>query len=124
MKPKAATVILAIIAATAGILAVINIFRYLQWMFSNLDFVLGQILGAIFAFFIAVIWLWVAVRIYVGDRRAWIFMIVIAGINLILDLISIISGTPIELHLGSLAINILILILGLLPSTREEFEAQ
>ena len=48
-------------------------------------------------------------------------MVSIAVIYLIIDVIALIAGTPIELMFGSIVISALALILGLLPSTKREF---
>ena len=48
-------------------------------------------------------------------------MVTIAAIYLILDVVSLIAGTPIELLLSSIMISALALIVGLLPSTKEAF---
>ena len=121
MKRTAAIVILAILAAAAGVLAFIDIFRYLSWLFSPLSFLGAPALGAMLSLVIAAIWIWAAIRVWYVDPRGWLFMVSIAVIYLILDLISLIAGTPIELLIGSIAISTLVLILGLLPSTKREF---
>ena len=48
-------------------------------------------------------------------------MVTIAAIYLIFDIVALIAGTPIELLMGSIIINGLALILGLLPSAKREF---
>ena len=105
MKRTAAIYILAIIAVLAGLVAVVDTLRYMQWLFSPLSF----------------IWFWAAARIWNVDPRGWIFMVTIAGLYLILDVISLIAGTPIELLLPSIFMSGLALIIGLLPSTKAEF---
>ena len=121
MKRTAAIVILAIIAVIAGIVAVIDVLRYMQWFFSPLSFIGGSLFGAILSGLVAVIWFWAAARIWNLDPQGWIFMVTIAALYLILDVVSLIAGTPIDLLLGSIVLSALALILGLLPSTKSEF---
>jgi len=121
MKRTAAIYILAIIAIFAGIMAVIDTLRYLGWLFSPLSFLGSPLLGAVMAGLVAAIWFWAAVRVWNVDPRGWLFMVSIAAIYLVFDVIALIAGTPIELLLPSILINVLVLIICLLPSTKEEF---
>ena len=121
MQRTAASTILAILAVIAGIVAVVDVLRYLQFLFSPLSFLGTPILGAILSGLVAIIWFWAAARIWNVDPQGWLFMVSIAAIYLILDVIALIAGTPIELLLPSIFISVLALILGLLPSTRREF---
>lgn len=121
MKRTGAMVILAIIAVAAGIVAVIDTVRYLEWLFSPLSFLGTPVLGAILSGLVALIWFATAVQVWNGDPRGWLFIVSIATIYLILDVISLIAGTPFELLLPSIVISLLALVLGLLPSTKREF---
>lgn len=121
MKRTGAMVIMAVIAVVAGLVAVIDTVRYLEWIFSPLSFVGTPVLGAILSGLVALIWFATAAQIWRGDPRGWLFMVSIAAIFLILDVVSLIAGTPIELLLPSIVISVLALILGLLPSTKREF---
>jgi len=124
MKRTAAIVMLAILAATGGVLAVIDTLRYLNWLFSPLSFLGSPFLGAALSGLAAAIWFWAAVRVWNVEIQGWTFMVSIATIYLVFDLVSLLAGTPIELLLGSIAISALALILGLLPSTKREFGTQ
>ena len=121
MKRTGAIVILAVVAVVAGLVAVVDTIRYLEWLFSPLSFVGSPFLGAALSGLVALIWFGTAAQIWRGDPRGWLFMVSIAVIFLILDVISLIAGTPIELLLPSITISVLALILGLLPSTKREF---
>ena len=124
MKRTAAIVILAILAAAGGVLAAIDTLRYLSWLFSPLKFFGSPFLGAALSGLVAAIWFWAAIRVWNVDPQGWLFMVSIAAIYLILDIISLIAGTPIDYLIGSIAISALVLILGLLPSTKREFGTQ
>lgn len=114
-------VILAVVAIVAGIAAVFDTIRYLEFLFSPLSFLGTPILGAILSGLVALIWFWTASRIWNGDPQGWLFMVSIAAIYLIMDVIALIAGTPFELLLPSIFVSGLALILGLLPSTKREF---
>ena len=121
MKRTAAVYILAIIAVLAGIVAVFDTLRYMQLLFSPLRFLGSPLLGGILSGLVAIIWFWAAARVWNLDPRGWLFMVSIAAIYLIFDVIALIAGTPIDLLMGSIVINLLALIVGLLPSTKEAF---
>jgi hypothetical protein len=121
MQRTAAITILAILAVIAGIVAVVDTLRYLQFLFSPMSFLGTPILGAILSGLVAIIWFWAAARIWNVDPQGWLFMVAIAAIYLIFDIIAVIAGTPLELLLPSIFISALALILGLLPSTKREF---
>ena len=121
MKRTGAIVILAVIAVVAGVVAVVDTVRYMEWLFSPLSFLGSPFLGAALSGLVAIIWFWAAARIWNLDPQGWLFMVSIAALYLVFDIISLIAGTPIELLLPSIFITSLALILGLLPSTKEEF---
>jgi hypothetical protein len=121
MKRTAAVYILAIIAVLAGIVAIIDTLRYMQWLFSPLSFLGAPLFGGILSGLVALIWFWAAAKIWNIDPQGLLFMVSIAAIYLILDVISLIAGTPIELLLPSILISALALIIGILPSTKSEF---
>lgn len=121
MKRNASIYILTIIAIFAGLIAVVDTIRYLNIFFSPLSFIGGTLVGAILSGMVALIWFWAAARVWNVDPRGWSFMVTIAALYIILDVVSLIAGTPIDLLLGSLFMSAMALILGLLPSTKEAF---
>ena len=121
MNRTPAITILAVIAVFGGIVAIVDTVRYMQWLFSPLSFIGSPLLGAGLSAVVAGIWFWAAARVWNVDPRGWLFMVAIAAIYLIFDLIAIIAGTPIELLMTSIVFCILVLILGLLPKTKEAF---
>ncbi len=121
MKRNASAYILTIIAVFAGLVAIVDTLRYLELFFSPLRFLGGSFFGAILSGLVAIIWFWAATRLWNMDPRGWIFMVTIAAIYLIFDAVALIAGTPFDLLLGSIFINALALIVGLLPSTKEAY---
>ena len=121
MNRTAAITILAILAVIAGIVAVVDVLRYLNLFFSPLSFFGAPVLSAILSGIVAAIWFWAAARIWNVDPQGWLFLVSIAAIYLVLDVIYLIAGTPIDLLLPSIVVSGLALILGLLPSTKREF---
>ena len=126
MQRTAAITILAILAFVAGIVAVVDVLRYMQWLFSPLSFLGAPFLGAIMTGIVAIIWFWAAARIWNLDPQGWLFVVAIAAIYLVFDVIALIASdlpfeATLEILLPSIFINGLALILGLLPSTKREF---
>lgn len=115
-------------AAIIGILDLIDAMRFLGWNvgFSNLRFFDGQtsFIGAFLSFILAVIWLSVARQLYNFDPRGWLFVVAIATINLIFLFMSLFSGNSFSDIGLNVALNVLALVLGMLPSTKAAFGQQ
>lgn len=122
-RPAAATM-LTIVAVIAGIIAVIDAMRYISLMFSPLNFFGSPFLGAILAGIVAIIWFSVAAQLWNLDPRGWMFVVVIAIVYLIFDVMAIIGGTPIEAMWLSITVSVIALIMALLPKTRASFGQQ
>ena len=122
-RPFAVT-LLAIVAVVAGVIAVVDALRYMSLLFSPLSFFGSPIFGAILAGIVAIIWFSVAAQLWNMDPRGWMFVVVIAIVYLIFDVMAIIGGTPIEAMWLSLGISAIALILALLPNTRASFGQQ
>jgi hypothetical protein len=117
--------ILALLAAIAGILAVVDTLRLLGLLPAA---VLGEMkfdntswLGAILSAIVAVIWFVTAYEIYKVDPRGWLFVVVIAIINLIFLFLAILGKSTFQSVMLGVIVNAGALILALLPSTKEAF---
>lgn len=123
-RPVAVT-ILAVLAAIAAVLAVIDVFRYLGSLvlqsLGPMHFYGLNILGAGLAAFAAAIWLWAAWKLWKVDELGWVLVVAIALLYLFLDIIAVIAGTSLQAVLPSLIASVVVLILALLPGTREVF---
>lgn len=126
-RPFAVT-LLAIIAGLAGVVAVLDTLRYLgllpftiPFFGTEVQFFGVSIFGAIMAGIVAVIWFWAAGKLWNLDPQGWSFVVVIAIVYIIFDVLAIFGGTPISSMWISLGLTVLALILGLLPGTRAAF---
>ena len=127
MKRPFAVTLLAIIAALAGIVAVLDTLRLLGILpiaqLGEMKFFTpsANIFGAIMAGIVALIWFWAAKKVWNLDPQGWLFVVSIAAIYLIFDVVALIGGTPIQSMWLSLLITFLALILALLPGTKQAF---
>lgn len=125
MKRPIAVTVLAILAVIAGLLAVLDVLRYLGILplasLGEIDFFGTSILGGIFAAIVAAIWFWAARGAWNLDPQAWLFLVSVAAIYLIFDILAIIGGSDFQAMLPSLVVSGLALILALLPGTKEAF---
>jgi hypothetical protein len=124
MKRSVGASILAVIAAFAGILAVIDVLRYL----GLLPFSLGPVsffgfsfIGAILAGISAAIWFWAAQKLWNNDEQGWLFIVVLAIFYLILDFVALLGGTPLASMWTSIVLSALVLVIALLPGTKSSF---
>ncbi|NCF65173.1 MAG: hypothetical protein GWP61_04310 [Chloroflexi bacterium] len=125
MKRPFAVTLLALIAVLAGIVAILDTLRLLGLLpvvqLGPMEFFGQSIIGAIFAGIVALIWFWAAAKIWNLDPQGWLFIVVIAVVYLIFDVVALIGGTPIQSMALSLVLTILALILAILPGTKQAF---
>ena len=125
MNRPIAVIILAILAIIAGVVAAVDVFRYLGFLpivaLGELGFFGVSWLGAIMSAIVAYIWFWAAKMLLTLDPRGWSFTASIATIYLVFDFIAILGGTPWQAMLPSLIVTGLALILCLLPGTKAAF---
>ena len=117
--------ILVILAGIAGILAVVDTLRLLGLLPTT---VLGEMkfygtnwFGAILSGIVAVIWFVTAYQLYKVDPRGWLFVVVIAIINLIFLFLAILGQSTFQSVMLGVIVNAAALILALLPGTKDAF---
>lgn len=130
-KKNWAAYILFVLAAIAGILAFIDAGRYMGWLdftatipgFGEISFALpeAQWFAALMAALLGLIWFVVAYWIWTLNPAGVLFMKVIAVINLIFLGLALLGRTSFSDIIWALLVNILILILASLGSTKEAF---
>ena len=120
--------VLAILAAIAGLLAVLDTLRYLGILPAGITTALGEYqvvyrswFSAILSGLVAAIWFATAWRIWNLDPRGWLFAVVIAVINLIFLGMALLAGTSFNAIMLPLLASALALVIGMLPSTRAAF---
>ena len=123
-RPFAVT-LLAIIAVIAGLVAVVDTLRYLGLLpipfLGDISIYGFSLFGAILSGVVALIWFGVARQLWALDPRGWNFVLIISILFLILNLISIITGTPWQALWVSIAASAIALILAILPGTKAAF---
>ncbi len=117
--------LLTILAVIAAIFAVIDTLRLMGILpvavLGPMNFYRTSWLGAILAGIVALIWFVTAWQLYNVDPRGWLFVVVIAVINLIFLFLAILGQTTFQSVIVEVALNVVALILGLLPSTKNAF---
>ncbi len=118
-----------VLALLAGVAAAVTIFHTLQWLgifkvdvlwFSYRTFNLWY---ALMYGVLAAIYIWLVRMLWNVDYQGWLFVVVLSTLNLILLAASLIFDDAISFEdIGlNLALNVIILIYGMLPGTREAF---
>lgn len=126
-KRNLAIWILAGLAALAGVLALVDAARYMGWLpiatLGDLKFVVPSAnwLGALLSAIVAGIWFSVAKQLYDLNPQGWLFVVVIAVLNLILLSMALLGrSTWSAVSLGML-VSVAVLVLALLPGTKAAF---
>lgn len=122
--------LLAILAGIAFVAAVYHTLQMLHILPINISGVFGEhrfftfdILGALMWGLLAAIYLWVLRGLWNVDPQAWLFVVVLATLNLILAVISIVGASTWQAMLPSILINGLILLYCTRPGIRGAFGA-
>lgn len=119
--------LLIIVAVVAGLLALLDAARYMGWLpivaLGDMKFALPSAnwLGAMLAGINALIWFWVASMLNKLDPRGWLFVAVIAVLNIVLLLLAIIGQTTFQAISLALLVNVIALVIAMLPSTKAAF---
>src|SRR5262245_1968801 len=107
-------VVLTILAVLAGIWALLDACRYMGWLPVNVTSMLGEYkfflpqanwFGALMEAIVGLIWFMVAGWLWNLNPSGWLFMVVIAVINLIFLLFAIIGQTTFQAVLWPALLN-------------------
>jgi hypothetical protein len=119
--------ILAGLAAIAGVLALLDAARYMGWLpiasLGDLNFFIPGVNwpGALLSAIVGVIWIVVAKWIYDLNPQGWLFVVVMAVINLVLLGLALLGRSTWSAVSLSLVVNVIVLVLALLPGTKAAF---
>jgi hypothetical protein len=116
------------ILAFLAILGAINALIYTLQMLHILPVYIGQVafyqfslIGAFFWGLLFFIWLWVFRMLWEVQPQGWMFMLLIAGFNLLFGFINVLGGSSWEAMAPIIIISGLTLIYCLLPGTKQAF---
>ena len=124
-RPMAVT-ILGIIALVAGVLVLLEALLYFGvglFGLVQLRFFTVAWLGGILSLIVALIWLATSRQLFTLDPRGWMFVVVIAVITLVINVITLIGPNANEFNSlwWSFIAPVLALVLAFLPGTRAAF---
>ena len=118
-----------LLAILAGISALGALWSTLQYL-HVIPFTIGELqfygfdpLGAILWAVLALIWVWVAARLWAVDPRGLMFAVVLSGLNLVMAGLSILGASTFEALLPAILLNGAVLLYCLTPGVRRAFGA-
>ncbi len=119
--------LLALLAGAATIVALVHTLQMLHLFpisgpFGEAHFFTFDLLGALLWGVMGLVYLWVFRMLWNLDPQGWMFIAVIAVLNLILAFLSLLGASTWQAMLPALLVNGLILIYALLPGTKSAFE--
>jgi hypothetical protein len=118
-----------ILAVLAAIGAFVDALRYLGVIsiaqLGDLKFFLEDAnwLGAILSGLVGVLWIVVARWLWTLNPQGWMFVIVLAGLNIVLLVLAMLGNTTLQAVLPALIVCVVILLLAFLPGTKRAFGA-
>lgn len=118
--------ILALLAAIAAIIAIIHTLQMLHLFpisgpFGQFKFFTFDLFGALLWGILALIYIWVARMLWNLEPQGWLFVVILACLNLIFAVVSIIGQSSWQSMLPAIVVNGLILLYGLMPGTKAAF---
>jgi hypothetical protein len=122
-RPFGVTV-LAILAGIAAFLAAIHTLQFLGILNFGTGLLSVSYTNIWYAFMWALmvwVWIWLFQMLWRVEYQAWLFLVVIATFNLILDMIYLIGDATFSMLSVSMLVNGLILIYCMLPGVKEAF---
>jgi len=119
--------LLALLVGIAAVVAVIHTLQMLHLFpisgpFGEAHFFTFDLLGAFLWGVMAAIYLWVFRMLWNLDPQGWLFVVVVAVLNLIIAFVSIIGHSTWQSMMPALLINGLILLYSVLPGTKAAFD--
>lgn len=125
-----AVYLLAALAVIAGILALMDAARYMGWLPTTITTALGEYkfvvpnafwFAAIMSGIVGVIWFIVANWIWSLNPSGWLFVVVMAILNLIMLVLALLGQTTFQAIMLPLLVNAGVLVLAFLPGTQAAF---
>ncbi len=117
--------VLAALALLGAILAGINALQFLHILpvtVGPLAFFGFDLVAAVLSILLALIYLWVAKMLWELEPQGWLFVVCMASINLIFDVVAVIGSSSVQGLSGSFLVNVLILVYCFWPATRAAFK--
>ena len=113
--------ILALLGAAAAGIHTLQMLHLWPINFGPVKFFTFDLFGALMWGILVLIYLWVFRMLWAVDPQGWLFVTVIAVLNLIMDGLSILGQSSWQALWPSILINAIILIYALLPGTKAAF---
>jgi hypothetical protein len=116
--------VLAALAGLGTLFAAFNTLQYLHilpvlvggYAFFNFDLAAALLWGVT-----TIAYAWITSMLWNVDQAGWLLLVLLSGLNLILDLFSTMGGTALSVLLPGIVVNAVILLYCLWPRTREAF---
>jgi hypothetical protein len=116
--------LLAILAGVAAVVAAIHTLQFLHlfpFFLGSVAFFGFDLLAAVLWGVLTAIWVWVAKMLWELDPQGWMFLVILAFLNLMLDFLALFGPSSWEALLPGIVVNAVILAYCLWPRTREAF---
>lgn len=113
--------ILALLAAVAAAWHTLQMLHIIPVSFGEMHFFTFDFFGAILWGIMFLIYLWVFRMLWNLDPQGWLFIVVLAALNLILALVSVLGASTFNSVLPSVLFNGIVLIYANMPGVKAAF---
>jgi hypothetical protein len=113
---------LTLLGALAAAINALQFLHILPGAYGPLAFFGFDLLGALLSVLLAAIYLWLAKMLWDLEPQGWLFVVIMASINLIFHLVAVLGSSPFEGLSGSFLVNAVLLACCMWPGTRAAFK--
>ena len=123
-RPMGITILalLALLAALAALLHTLQMLHILPFFLGPVRFFSFDLIGAIVWGVMTALYAWLFRMLWIVNLRGWLFVIILAVLNLVMAGFSILGASTLSAMLPSLIINVIILVYALSPGVKDAFD--
>jgi hypothetical protein len=122
-RPVGVTIlaVLALLAAGVALMHTLQMLHLWPIFLGPVAFFTFDLFGALCWGALTAIYIWLLMMLWNVKPQAWLYLILVAGLNLFLAFLSILGASSFQAMLPAILINGLILVYCLLPGTKQAF---
>jgi len=114
--------LLALLAALAALLQTLQMLHILPFFLGPVRFFTFDLIGAIVWGVMTALYAWLFRMLWIVNLRGWLFVIVLAVLNLVMAGLSILGASTLVAMLPSVIVNVVVLVYALSPGVKDAFD--
>jgi hypothetical protein len=112
---------LAVLAAVVNFAWALQYFGVIPFVIGNMAFFGQDLIAAILYLIVGIIYLYVAYGLWTLKPWAWLYVVIIAGFNIVLSVLAVIGASTLNAMLAPIVVAGLVLLWAFMPGVRTAF---